>query len=100
MSFDQRRKLSPQDYQRIQFYYTQGSTIREIANDYGISTKYVKKVLVRKDQGKQIEISWDYSSQCSGCGRHFDVSGLVAHFSTWTSGGLRELACATVMPIH
>jgi len=98
---DRRRKLTTDDYQRIRFsYYYEDCSIRELANEFGVSTKYIKKKLgrgvdVTGNQMADISVSHE---DCSGCGRFFSSSGLQEHFFTWTSGGLHALTCNSVMP--
>jgi hypothetical protein len=99
---DERKKLQAGDYTIIYFQYNVGHTIRAISNEFGISTKYVKKILESDPGGR---INWRgtesfslYPNDCSGCGRHFDLSGLMAHFYTFTSGGLTDLICGTMLP--
>ena len=92
---DQRRKLTQQDYERIQYQNNMGYTIRAIAGEHNISTKYVKKIL----NGAEVTVEWYslYQHDCSGCGRHFTFSGIAEHFAIWTSGG-NQLSCFTIMP--
>jgi len=95
---DQRRKLNSQDYSRIQFQYTQGYTIRMIANEHGVSTKFIHKLLTNDTEQPQ-ELGPSFlAHSCSGCSRSFDYSGLLTHFELWTSGGLHGLWCGNFMP--
>lgn len=84
---DLRRKIEEEDYQRIRFYSFMNYTIREIATEFGISTKYVKKILSRQVGNPQVEYMEVRHFSCSGCGRAFSFSGIGEHFSIWSSGG-------------
>jgi hypothetical protein len=109
-TIDQRRKLSPLDYQRIRFYYSsQNATVRELASTFGCSTKYVKKILddtnIQRggpdrpgwdDQTKMV-ITWEINV-CDSCGRSFGTSGLQDHINIWTASGSQPISCSTVMP--
>ena len=111
MSLDMRRKLEPLDYSRIRLYSDMNFTIRELASEFSISTKYVKKVL-----GATLQFNEDGSVRflmtsdnpvpqierlpCSGCGMGFnDRSGLMLHMEIWTSGNTKPLDCSGLMPL-
>ena len=85
MSEDQRRKLQLLDYSRIKLYATMGFTNREIAHEYGISTKYVRGIL--KGDKPTVPIILDQLQvldTCSGCGRSFSTnSGYSEHLEIW-----------------
>ena len=83
---DLRRKLEPLDRQRIHFGYWNNSTIRELANTYGVSTKYIKRIVTKSGEAFT-------SEECSGCGYTFSHSGLILHYAIWTSGFTHPLAC-------
>lgn len=110
---DMRRKLDLLDYSRIRVYSDMNFTIREMASEMGISTKYVKKIL-----GATVQFNEDGSTRwlmiadsntiapqiqrlpCSGCGMGFNNrSGLMLHMEIWTSGGTKELDCSGIMPL-
>ena len=99
MNSDLRRKIEKSDYQKIQFEVNViGMTIREVANERGISTKYVSKILDGLiGEVPQWEPTLDRRFSCSGCLRIFTNSGLWEHFNIWTSGN-NPLACITTMP--
>ncbi len=112
IDLDQRRKLSPLDYQRIRFYYcSQNMTIRELSTSFGCSTKYVKKILDDgnlqrggpdrpgwgPEQQTRTVITWEISA-CGSCGRTFGTSGLQDHVNIWTASGTQSLSCLSVMP--
>lgn len=91
---DLRRKIEPDDYQKIRLFDYMNYTRREIATEFGISTKYVKKIL-NGEVGHEtppltlLEVR-HYS--CSGCNRTFSYSGIGEHFAIWTSGN-NPLSC-------
>ena len=91
---DLRRKIEVEDYQQIRILSHINYTIREIATEYGISTKYVKKILDKKvgTQEPQVEYMEVRHISCSGCGRLFDYSGIGEHYIIWSSGG-NPLSC-------
>lgn len=120
---DKRRKLAPSDYPRIrQKVNREGETIREVAHEFGISTKYVKKILtnqapqdwnrerwVKIMTGEPIIVSASggtiHALQasgvyiCSGCHRLFtDKDDIWWHINIWTSGGTRDLDCWKLEP--
>ena len=116
---DQRRKLTTSDYQKIRFYASQNFTIRDLAGEFGISTKYVNKVLaatVTFDSSGQVQFvmapdastvptpvavgsSFVCQANNGGCGRWFSsAADLSGHWSFWTSSGTQTLNCASVMP--
>ena len=97
-TIDLRRKIDVEDYQKIRFLSHINYTIREIATEYGISTKYVKKIL-NKQVGTipDVELMDVRHISCSGCGRLFDYSGIGDHYSIWTSG-LNPLSCGLTIP--
>ena len=78
-------------------------TIRELSTEFGVSTKYIKRIVENQIQpANRTEYTWTPTNICEvlsgGCGRSFDSSGFMAHMETYTSGGLRELVCAALMP--
>ena len=96
-STDRRRKLSVQDYKSMRYLVTYGNhTIREVANEFGVSTKYVKKVCDNSGLG---EVYFDPRPLpvCSGCGRSYGDS-LSGHWAVYTSAGTKELDCGQWMP--
>ena len=95
---DQRKKLSDTDYTKIRYAYWNQSTIREISNDFGISTKYVSKLVhAEPATGYGRTDVGIYTQTCSGCQRTFTYSGISEHIGLWTvSGG--EMNCYTVVP--
>ena len=95
MSEDRRRKLSEVDYSRIRFLLGEGYTIRQLAGEFGVTTKYVKKIQIG-EVGHRID-DRDIRD-CSGCGIGFNYSGLRAHFYSWTSGGIHDLWCSGISP--
>ena len=96
---DLRRKIEVEDYQQIRFLSHINYTIREIATEYGISTKYVKKILDKKvgTQEPQVEYMEVRHISCSGCGRMFSFSGIGEHYTVWTSGN-QPLSCFITVP--
>ena len=110
---DQRRKLNLLDYSKIRVYNDASFNIRELASEFGVSTKYVKKllgatVIFNEDGTTRWLMAADSNTvapqierlPCSGCGMGFnDRSGLMLHWEIWTSGNTKELDCATVMPM-
>ena len=98
---DQRRKLDLYDYQRTVWQVNNGYTIRDVANEHSISTKYVKKIMAKPINETAIYIQVENSGvtfDCSGCGRFFALfDTLQSHFTIWTSGS-NPLSCASVMP--
>ena len=95
-----RRKIEVPDYTNIMFEVNVvGMTIREVATERGISTKYVGKILDRL-VGHAAPV-WESPEinhhQCSGCGRTFSYSGIGDHYSIWTSGG-NPLGCVHTLP--
>jgi len=105
---DKRRKLSEIDYIRIRQYALKGYTVRAIANECGISTKYVRKILVGNAPavsdltGSDSPITFSEATfACSGCGRIWTTeTDLSQHIAVWTSGGTHELDCWQVAPAH
>lgn len=115
---DQRRKLTTVDYQKIRFYASQNFTIRDLAGEFGISTKYVNKVLdatVTFDQAGDVHFVMGPDASTvptmpvigstnvcltasGGCGRWFSsAADLSGHWSFWTSSGTQTLNCVSVM---
>jgi hypothetical protein len=103
---DQRRKLKFEDYQRIHLASEDGLTIRAIASQWSVSTKYVRRILDREllDIASGA-IIWDSPIEgwnphrCSGCNRPFEtLAGLQSHFDFYLSGGQSELACIQTVP--
>lgn len=102
MNQDKRRKVEDADYQAIRLQDLQGFTIREIAHEFGVSTKYVKKVLLGV---APVKIGVDTMGTnrktypCSGCLLEFaEEEGLRKHQDIWTSGGTKGLECAAWVP--
>mgnify|MGYP001610304979 CR=1 FL=1 len=97
---DLRRKIEIGDYTNIKFEVNVvGMTIREVATERGISTKYVGKILDRLvGHAEPIwEAPLQNRFQCSGCARMFSMSGIAEHYSIWTSGG-NPLMCVHTLP--
>lgn len=94
---DLRRKLEVDDYQKIHNLDAMNYTIREIATEFGISTKYVKKILNNQvgsnwRSGRDLVYEDIRHHECSGCHRLFSFSGIAEHFAIWTSGN-NPLSC-------
>jgi AraC-like DNA-binding protein len=88
---DNRHKLTRLDYQKIAFDDSQGLTIRQVANNWNISTKYVTRILDRVHGVAPTETT---IHACYGCGYSFaSASGLSLHQEIWTSGNTHELSC-------
>lgn len=95
---DLRRKLELEDYQRIKFLATQGFTIRELSTEYGISTKYVKGIIIGVKPITPVNLEPAILlEQCSGCHRSFETSGYTEHLSIWVNVS-GTLDCNQVMP--
>jgi hypothetical protein len=96
---DDRHKLSHLDYQKIMFELSQGNTIRQTANNWGISTKYIGRIVDRVHGTTMANYEMVQVYECSGCGFSFSTSSaLSTHQDVWTSGNTHELSCSTVMP--
>lgn len=92
MSEDKRRKLSPSDYQLIRFdVLVMGHTIRQEANQHGISTKFVKKLISTTNTEAQMTFT------CSGCLYQFTGVDLQNHFAIYTSGFTKPLECGQLI---
>lgn len=108
------RKLSNSDYAAIRFEKEHDFTIREIATNHSISTKFVNRVLSAQvaftesgtvrfimDNSERLGLSsysvgtqWTHSE----CGRYFSNQGeLDFHIGFWTSSGTTAPQCQTVM---
>ena len=99
---DKRREISPDDYKRIRLYTLYlNQTNRETANSFGVSTKYVKKVLTGEaPMPSSYALTMDVF-ECSGCHRRFSQeSDFLGHLDLWTSGGTKDLECWSVAPNH
>ena len=100
---DKRREVRPNDYKRIQVYtLVLNETNRQVAGDFQVSTKYVKKLLT--DEAPSPRVGWSVEKdvfRCSGCGRPFsEEPDFLAHLDLWTSGGTRPLECWSICPNH
>lgn len=107
---DLRRKLEQTDYSRIRMMLTSNYTKREIADLYGVSTKFIGKIsdgyfTFNPDGSTSFTMTRDaitpefaLSFPCSGCSYGFgSYSGLLAHYAVWTSGGTKELSCMNLI---
>lgn len=95
---DLRRKLELEDYQRIKYLATQGFTIRELSTEFGISTKYVKGIIIGVKPITPVNLEPQITlEQCSGCHRTFDLRGIGDHLSIWANAS-GTLDCNQVMP--
>jgi 5-methylcytosine-specific restriction endonuclease McrA len=92
MSLDKRQKLSELDYQKIKFnILINNNTIRETANTFGCSTKYVHRLITQTSESVS-------TFSCSGCGYQFTGIDLATHHAVYTSGFTKPLSCASIAP--
>lgn len=109
MNGDARRKLDPEDYSRIRFSLDMNYTIREVASQWNISTKYAKRIAAGQftfapDGSVSFTTAPDsvipqppVLETCSGCGYSYGQSGLATHMATYTSGGTKSLECGLLI---